>query len=408
MTHQHRDKRRNSASRVLAMTWFCLLAGAWPHRAMAATPTLSVTYLGLVHPHPAPSAVLAAPTPDDALQGAKLGISDDNTTGKFLNQAFALVPTLSPDGKTLLADFQAALKAGQRLFIVDAPAPLLLHMADSPGAGAALILDATSIDDALRGADCRGNMLHILPDRAMLADALMQYLVTKNWRRIMLLVGKTPQDALYADAIRHSAAKYEVRVVADRKWDFNPAAQQADTGHYEVNAEVDKATQGPNYDVLVVADEEGNFGNQVAYRTFRPRPEAGTQGLVPAAWSPVMDEYASTELQLRFRRLAKRDMNDAAYGGWLAARALGEGATRTQSLDPAKITAYIRGPKFVLSGYKGPPFSFRPWDGQLRQPVVLADTVSLVTIAPLPGFLHQTNTLDTLGVDKPETTCHMH
>ena len=407
MIHHLIDGRRGSASRALTAAWVGLLLGAWPLPA-AATPTLTITYLGLVHPHPAPSAVLAAPTPDDALQGAKLAIADNNTTGTFLNQHFDLAATLNRSGKTLLADFQADLKQGQRLFVVDAPGPLLLRMADSQGAGAALILDATSRDDALRGADCRGNVLHTLPDRAMLADALMQYLVSKNWRRIMLLVGKTPEDALYADAIRHSAAKYEVRVVADRPWRFNPAAQQADTGHYEVNEEVNKATQGPNYDVLVVADEEGNFGNQVAYRTARPRPEAGTQGLVPEAWSPVMDEYASTELQLRFRRQSGRDMNNEAYGAWLAVRALGEGATRTGSLDPAKIAAYIRGPKFELSGYKGPPFSFRSWDGQLRQPVVLADTVSLVTIAPLPGFLHQTNTLDTLGTDKPETTCHLH
>jgi ABC transporter substrate binding protein (PQQ-dependent alcohol dehydrogenase system) len=406
---------RCGASHTLAILAASFLAaGAPAHQACAqtaapgATPTLRIVYLGLDRKLPAPSASLAPPTIDDALQGAKLGVSDDATTGKFLQQGFALIPTVSPNGDALLAAFQADLAAGDRLFVVDAPAPLLLAMAGSKGAAEALILDATSRDDALRGPDCRPNMLHLLPDRAMLADALMQYLVTKDWTRIMLLRGKSTDDTLFADAVRQSATKYQIDLVTVRDWTFNAAAQQADTGHYEVNAEVDKATQGANYDVLVVADEAGAFGDQLAYRTDRPRPVAGTQGLVPSAWSPVMDEYASTELQLRFRRATGRDMNDAAYGAWLATRALGEAATRTGKLDPATIMAYLRGPDFALSGYKGPPLSFRPWDGQLRQPILLADTVSLVSISPQPGFLHQTNDLDTLGADQPETTCHMH
>ena len=137
-----------------------------------------------------------------------------------------------------------------------------------------------------------------------------------------------------------------------------------------------------------------------------PMRVAGTQGRVPAAWARAMDEYASTQLQTRFRRLAGRAMVPRDYGAWLAVRAIGEAATRSASADPRAIIAYLRGPAFALSGYKGPELSFRAWDGQLRQPVLLADSVSLVSISPQPGFLHQTNELDTLGPDEPETTCH--
>ncbi len=169
-----------------------------------------------------------------------------------------------------------------------------------------------------------------------------------------------------------------------------------------------KATQGVRYDILVVADEADNFGDDLAYRTDTPRPIAGTQGLVPSAWSRVMDEYASTQLQTRFRRLAKRAMTNRDYGGWLAVRAIGEAATRAATADQAAIIAYLHGPKFTVSGYKGPEFSFRDWDGQLRQPVLLADDRSLVSVSPQPGFLHQTNDLDSLGSDRPETACHSH
>ena len=398
---------RSFWARWLVVCWCA--APAWASAATApGDAVVHIVYLGLETHRPAASAVLDPPLTDEGVQGARLAAADDGTTGKFLGQGFALDEVRSANPADLVAAYAKSLAAGRRLFVTDVPGKVLLAMADYQGAGAALLLDATSRDDALRGADCRANVLHLLPDRAMLTDALMQYLVTKDWRRVLLLSGTEAADGLYADAIRRSAAKFQVKLKDDRKWGFNPAAQQADTGHFQVNDEVNKATQGVNYDVLIVADEEDNFGDELAYRTENPRPIAGTQGLVPAAWSPIMDEYASTQLQLRFRRQAGRPMTERDYGGWLAVRAIGEAATRANSTDAGALIAFLRGPDFTMSGYKGPPLSFRAWDGQLRQPVLLADAVSLVSVSPQPGFLHQTNDLDSLGTDQPETTCHKH
>ena len=369
---------------------------------------VTLVYLSLNTAKPAPSAVLDTPPNDAGFRGAQLAVADTNTTGRFTGQSFTLQQVSSPDEATLQGDFARALAAGQRLFVADVPAATLLRLADAGGVGNFVILDATTADDRLRGPDCRARVLHMLPSRAMLADALMQYLVKKDWRRIMLLVGRDPADGLYADAVRRAADKFQVTVKADRPWSFNAAAQQADTGHFQVNDEVAQATQGVSYDVLVVADEAGHFGQDLAYRTDTPRPVAGTQGLVPSAWSPVMDEYASTQLQLRFRRMAGRPMTQADYGAWLAVRAVGEAATRTGSADPVRIIAYLHSPAFAVSGYKGPELSFRSWDGQLRQPVLLADDRSVVSLSPQPGFLHEKNDLDSLGVDEPETECHLH
>jgi ABC transporter substrate binding protein (PQQ-dependent alcohol dehydrogenase system) len=361
---------------------------------------IGIVYLGLNTPHHIASTVLDLPPADPGLKGALLAVADTNTTGRFTNQHFSLDVQNPADPASLQTAFVQALAAGKKLFVANLPADLLLKLADAPGAARAILLDATSSDDRLRQADCRANVLHILPSRAMLADALMQYLVTKSWSRIMLLVGRDPADALYADAIRHAAEKFQIAIRADRSWTFNAAAQQADTGHYQVNDEVVKATQGVSYDILVVADEADHFGDELAYRTDSPRPVAGTQGLVPTAWAHAMDEYASTQLQTRFFREEGRWMNAEDYGGWLAVRAIGEAATRSASADPAKIIAYLRSPAFSVSG--------RAWDGQLRQPVLLATDRSLVSISPQPGFLHQTNDLDSLGFDQPESSCHAH
>ena len=385
-----------------------LATGVWLAAASTATAAqIDMVYLGLASTSHVAATEIDPPPTDSGLRGAQLAIADTNTTGQFTNQSFALQVMTATDPDSLTKDFSRALAAGRKLFVANLPAALLLKLADTPAAKDAVIIDATSEDDSLRAADCRANMLHIQPSRAMLADALMEYLVTKNWRHIMLLVGRDPADGLYADAVRHAADKFQIAITADRPWTFNAAAQQADTGHYQVNDEVVKATQGARYDVLVVADEAGHFGDDLAYRTDTPRPIAGTQGLTPASWSRAMDEYASTQLQTRFFHTVGRWMNPQDYGGWLAVRAIGEAATRAQTADPAGIIAYLHGPDFTLSGYKGPELSFRAWDGQLRQPVLLADDHSLVSISPQPGFLHQTNDLDSLGVDQPETACHM-
>ncbi|HLJ63848.1 MAG TPA: branched-chain amino acid ABC transporter substrate-binding protein, partial [Stellaceae bacterium] len=80
---------------------------------------------------------------------------------------------------------------------------------------------------------------------------------------------------------------------------------------------------------------------------------------------------------------------------------------RTNSVEPQTILGFIRSDRFELAAFKGVPLSFRPWDGQLRQPVLLADDHVLVSVSPQPGFLHQTSELDTLGIDRPETQCKL-
>jgi len=378
-----------------------------PGEAQEASPqAVEIVYLGLAETRAVPSTALEPPPRDEGLAGARLALSDNVTTGRFTGQSFVLKEAIGQNEAAVVALFQQATQTGARNFVTALPAALLLKIVDLPEAKGATFIDATSSDDSLRAEGCRRNVLHVLPSRAMLADALMQYLVIKNWRRIMLVYGKEPADMAYAEAIRRSAHKFQVTIVADKPWTFNPAAQQADTGHFEVNTEVSNLTQGYNYDVLIVADEAGNFGDDLSYRTYLPRPVAGTQGLTPTAWSRIYDEIGARQLQLRFHTATKRWMTDLDYGGWLAVRAFGEAAIRTASADPAKIAAYLHSKDFELAGYKGPPFSFRPWDGQLRQPVLLVDDRSLVSISPQPGFLHQFYETDTLGVDQPETKCH--
>ena len=282
----------------------------------------------------------------------------------------------------------------------------MLALADALKGQRALILNAGSRDDRLREQDCRPNVVHTAPSRAMLADALAQYLVWKQWRRWFLVHGTEPDDEAFAAALRRAAKRFGARIVEERPFKAEGGSRRADGGHEQVQQQIPTFTQNaPAHDVLVVADEGGLFGEYLPYRTWDARPVAGTQGLVPTSWHPALEQWGATQFQNRFRRLANRPMRPLDYDVWVAVRSIGEAATRASSGDPADMIAHLKSPEFDLAAFKGRKLTYRAWDGQLRQPILIATAKLPVTVSPQPGFLHQFSELDTLGIDKPETDC---
>jgi ABC transporter substrate binding protein (PQQ-dependent alcohol dehydrogenase system) len=233
----------------------------------------------------------------------------------------------------------------------------------------------------------------------MRADALAQYMLKKRWQNWFLVIGPTPEDKLYAAAIKRAAKKFGIKLVAEKAWTNDYDARRT------AQSDVPVFTQVDDYDVLVVADEQGLFGEYLDYRTWKPRPVIGTQGLVATAWHRTHEQWGAVQLQNRFKDTAGRWMEEEDYAAYLAVRAIGEASVRSKSNQTQAIKDYVFSEKFALQGYKGMPLSFRPWDGQLRQPVLLAAPRSLVGVAPVEGFLHPKTELDTLGYDQPETAC---
>jgi ABC transporter substrate binding protein (PQQ-dependent alcohol dehydrogenase system) len=384
-----------------------VIAELTPAATRAGEQVVQIGWLSRAVKRTLPLSYLDQPPQDEGIQGARLGIADNNTTGHFTGQSFTLAEVIVPENGDVAASLRELAAKGIWLIVTDLVAPELLSVARMPEAAGITFFDAGTADDRLRGEDCRANIMHLLPSRAMLADALVQYLVAKRWQNLLLVVGHGDGDREFAGDIRHAALKFQARIVEEKPWTFVPGARRTDTGHFAIQAEVARFTQGITYDVLVVADEEDEFGDDLSYRTFDPRPVAGTQGLIPTAWARPHEQWGATQLQERFLRQSKRWMTDRDYAAWMSVRAIGEAATRSKSADPAAILAFMRGDRFELAAYKGARLSFRSWDGQLRQPVLLADARSLVSVSPQPGFLHQFSELDTLGIDEPETKCRM-
>lgn len=371
---------------------------AAPVAAQQEPQVFSIGVLRKIPEPPAWQTALTAPPEDDGIAGARLGIKDNETTGAFLNQAFPLtVETVGPQDDPMPA-FQKLVEGGSKYIVLDVPADDLLRIADSAPEDV-ILFNAGARDDRLRNEDCRANVYHTAPSRSMLTDALAQYLAVKRWSRWLLIVSTRERDRLYADAVRGSAAKFGSRIVEERVWNFGPDTRRT------AQSLVPTFTQNVDYDIAVIADEQGEFGDLILYHTWDPRPTAGTQGLTPASWHPAVEAWGAVQLQSRFIQLAHRLMGPLDYQFWIAVRAVGQAATKVQSADIEKIRQMLNSPDLDLGGHKGAPLSFREWDHQLRQPIPLAHPAALVSTSPQEGFLHQRTPLDTLGTDQPETRC---
>lgn len=389
-----------------------VLAQAMPGEAPSATPPaaaasrLEILYLREVRNESPPLSLLDIPPPDDGVSGAKLALSDNNTTGRFLKQEFALDVHESEKPEDLVAEARRRVDAGTAFIVADLSPAVLLAVADAIKQSDAVIFNAGTAAENVREEDCRANVLHTAPSRTMLADALGQYLAWKQWRRWFLIAGPSDEDKAFADALRRAAKRFGGRIVEERTFNHEPGSRRADGGYEQVQQQIPTFTQNAaDHDVVVVADEGKLFGDYIPYRTWEPRPVAGTAGLFATSWHPAVELWGGTQFQNRFKRLAGRDMRPLDYNAWMAVRSIGEAATREKSVAARDLIPYFRSPEFDLAAFKGQKLTYRDWNGQLRQPVFVATYNLHVTVSPQPGFLHKTSELDTLGVDRPETRC---
>ncbi|MFA7414397.1 MAG: ABC transporter substrate-binding protein [Rhizobium sp.] len=368
---------------------------------------IRIGYLRAYDPQLALSVLDIAPR-DEGVAGATVAINDNNTTGKFLGQAFALDVTETSREADVVPAFKEMLARGEKYVLTDISARQLLSIADLARDNDVLLFNVGATDDILREEECRSNVFHTAPTRSMIADGLAQYLVWKQWRKWVLLYGSHEGDQLYADAIRRAATRFGATIVEERLYEDKGSARRTDTGVIQVQRQMPVFTQNlPEHDVIVVADESEVFGSYVPYRTWTPRPVAGTAGLIASSWHPASEQWGGAQIQNRFVKATGRRMLSKDMQAWTAVRILGEAATRTKGNEVEQIESFIKADDFSIAAFKGQKLTFRRWNWQLRQPILLGDGRGVVSTSPQEGFLHQFSELDTLGVDQPETRCKL-
>jgi ABC transporter substrate binding protein (PQQ-dependent alcohol dehydrogenase system) len=407
-----RAKRWLLALKSGVMLWVSAAAGAAadptaPAEAPAHLET-KIVYLGKRYVEAPPLSLLDKILTDEGVQGARLAIKENNMTGRLVDQHYDIVEAVIGEKEDITAKAKEIFAAGHGLVIADLEAADLLAVADLPEAKGAVILNARSSDDGLRQEGCRANVFHIIPNWAMRADALAQYLLWKKWRRWFVVAGNTSADKDYLAAIKRAATKFGAKIVAERSYNFDAGSRRTDTGHQQIQTQMPLLTQGaPDHDVVYVADVGEAFGDYLMYRTYDPRPVVGSQGLQAVAWHRSFEQYAGTQLQNRFEKQAGRIMTERDYTAWLAVRVFGEAVTRGTKNGAGDVRAFILSKEFEVAGFKGVGLTFRSWDHQLRQPILLSGPRTLVSISPQDGFLHQKFLTDTMGFDEPETKCRL-
>jgi ABC transporter substrate binding protein (PQQ-dependent alcohol dehydrogenase system) len=382
----------------------CLLVADLP---AAETTEIRIAYLR----HPAPRTAISlveVPAANDGLAGAQLAVDDNNTTGKFLNQHFVLEDTRLKDNDDPAAAVAAIAGRGVSYVIADLPPDDLLKAADAGRASGLLFFNVGATDDRLREQECRADVVHTAPTRSMLADGLAQYLVWKKWRKWLLVVGSHDADKLYADALRRAAKRFGAAIVQELVFEDSGGARRTDSGLALIQSQIPLFTQSaPDHDVLVAADESQVFAAYLPYRTWLPRPVAGSAGLVPTSWDASHDQWGAIQLQNRFVQRFARRMTALDMQAWSAARMIGEAAAHSRAADAQTMLDFFKGPDFALAAFKGIKLTLRDWNLQLRQPILLTDGHVVVSVSPQEGFLHQFSELDTLGVDRPESKCQL-
>ena len=334
--------------------------------------------------------------------GAELGLDDAAPLARMLKADFHLQRITAKSSAEVAPAVQTALDAGTHFFLIDAPADSFKPLAEAVHGRDVLLFNVSEPEDSLRRGACAAEFVHIYPSRAQLMDGLMQFLVSRKWRDLLVLEGPSPGDAAMTAAFTRSAQKFGARIVADQH--FKPGT---DPREREANDPTLLSAVNRDFDAVFVADEAFDFARTVPYRVSRPRPVVGSIDLEPAAWHWTWERHGAPQVNSRFeRKSGGRHMDGPDWAAWMAVKMIVQSSLRTESADFGKQRAYILGDG-GFDGAKGLAVGVRPWDHQLRQAVLLAAPYEVIADAPVEGFLHRTNALDTLGDDEQETLCRL-
>jgi ABC transporter substrate binding protein (PQQ-dependent alcohol dehydrogenase system) len=231
----------------------------------------------------------------------------------------------------------------------------------------------------------------------MRADALAQTLAAQRWTQVLLLAGPSADDAPRVAAAAAAIKRYGLKLVDTRAFKLSADPRERDLANPLL------LTGRASYDVVWVVDSTGEFARALPYRTALPRPVVGDGGLAALAWHAQFERFGAPQVSRRFAKAHQRPMTAHDWASWLAGRALVAAAVAAPNGPlPALHKALAEAD---LDGSKGVNLSFRPWDGQLRQPLLLSDGQGVVGVAPADGVLHPKNVLDTLGAEAAEKLC---
>jgi len=339
-------------------------------------------------------------TPEDlGIQGAKIAVKDSNKTAKFLNQKYNLIEKISSDKKELLSSLEKFISEKNSFVLLKVEDGFLKELIQNPLFKQAIFFNIANKNSDFRQNVCQNNLLHTIASNAMLYDGLVQFLIKRDFKDIFLISGTKEKDLQITKDIKRAVKKFNAKIVKEKQWVYDADIRR------KAADELPVFTQASDYDVIVTADNYGDFGEFMYFNSWLPRPVAGTQGLTPKTWHKVIEQWGAAQMQKRFEKFASRWMEDEDFAAWVAIRTIVTSLQKTKSKDMKTTLDYIYSKDFELGAYKGRKLSYRDFNGQIRMPVALIQPRALVSTSPQDGFLHPTNDLDTLGIAAYKVEC---
>lgn len=362
----------------------------------------NIVYIKVERPTPAGTPSYLIRPNDEGIAGAEIGIEDANITGKFLGYSLSLAHQGAFDS--------AATDeiANTSVVLIDSPDAQYEQAVRSVVSinPSALVVNVASGKDAFRQQHCELNVLHTYPSYQMKTDALGQWLRTKRLSSVLTLRGTHESDQAYLNAFLRTAKKFKLNIVEEKIWQASFDLRRSAFSEIPLFTRTKKP-----YDAIFSADTQGQYAYSLPFNTHLIVPIMGSAGLKPLGWHFTHEQWGARQLQNRFKEKFSRNMNDVDFAAYAAIIAISTALQRSENndsdtLEPVtgtKLFNALVDDQLSIAAYKGRQLTFRIGTRQLRQPIALAHEEALVIHAPLPGFLHQRDELDTLG--DATTTC---
>ena len=331
--------------------------------------------------------------------GALVAYGESEKLFDILGKEIEISRFVVKDNEEILNKIKELVSQNTHFFIIDADSSFFKKIPEFDLKNIA-IFNITEPDDSLRQENCDSRVFHTIPSYSMLSDALAQYLVFKNWKKILLLKGPYEEDTIIADSFINSANKYGLDIIETKDFILSNDPRKREENNLAL------LTIGKKYDVIYLADSDGEFGRYLPYSTKNPNLVIGSTGLTAETWHWSFERHGAPQLNSRFADIDdSRRMSNFDWAAWAAVNTIFKSSMKSKSVDSKKIIDFFKSDKFGLDGFKGPRLSFRLWDNQMRQPILLSTHNALIYKTPIEGFLHEKNDLDTLGSDELETRC---
>ena len=334
------------------------------------------------------------------IAGARLGLKDIKPFQRMAKVKFKLMSLRIKNIDTAANDILNHINSNNiKIILLDLPVTKLSNVVNKISNLNIAVINISSKNNELRSSNCNQNLFHTIPSERMLSDSLAQYLSDKKWRKVLILTGPLKIDKSKSKSFIESAKQFGLKIIDNRNFLLGNDPRARDQN------DLDFLTGSAKYDAVYISDTHKEFSYRVPFATHIPSAVIGSSGLTPRAWHWSYLRHGAPQVHGRFERMHQRRMTEEDWAAWIAMRAIAEALVRFKDNENFSFHDSFISENFKLDGSKGPVLSFRKWNRQLRQPIMLSTDNWVTSIAPLESFVHRENNLDTIGIDSKTSKC---